>query len=236
MIREAIVLAGGLGTRLSGVIGDLPKALAPVNGRPFLDYQLAYLAFSGVKRVIIAAGYMHQKIMDQYGERFGSLLIDYSVETEPLGTGGALKQAIKLAQYNPVLVLNGDTFFEVELSKFLDFYRRRNAKIAIVTREVENTARYGSVEVEWDGEITAFNEKTETGDKGRINGGIYLIDKNMFLSNDLPDKFSLEKDFFEKVYKSQKIYAMLCRRYFIDIGVPDDYAKTKDDFSYFRYF
>ncbi len=236
MIREAIVLAGGLGTRLSGVIGDLPKALAPVNGRPFLDYQLAYLAFSGVKRVIIAAGYMHQKIMTQYGDRFGSLQLDYSVETEPLGTGGALKQAIQLTKYNPVLVLNGDTFFEVELSKFLDFYRRRNAKIAIVTREVENTSRYGSVEVEWDGEITAFNEKTETGGKGRINGGIYLIDKNVFLNADLPDKFSLEKDFFENVYKSQKIYAMLCRRYFIDIGVPEDYAKTKDDFSYFRYF
>jgi D-glycero-alpha-D-manno-heptose 1-phosphate guanylyltransferase len=236
MIKEAVILAGGFGTRLSSVISDMPKVMAPVNGRPFLDYQLAYLAFSGIKRVIMAVGYKHEMIMQHYGDRFGNIRIEYSIEQEPLGTGGAVKQAFKITQNSPVLVLNGDTFFEIDLSKFHDFYRRRDAKIIMAIREVDDVGRFGAVEVEWDGQITRFHEKSDMRDKGKINGGIYLIDKNFFLNLDLPNKFSLEKDFFEKVYKQQNIYAMTCRRYFIDIGVPDEYARTKDDFSYFRYF
>jgi D-glycero-alpha-D-manno-heptose 1-phosphate guanylyltransferase len=236
MIKEAVILAGGFGTRLSSVISDMPKVMAPVNGRPFLDYQLAYLAFSGIKRVIMAVGYKHEMIMQHYGDRFGNIRIEYSIEQEPLGTGGAVKQAFKIAQNSPVLVLNGDTFFEIDLSKFHDFYRRRDAKIIMAIREVDDVGRFGAVEVEWDGQITRFHEKSDMRDKGKINGGIYLIDKNFFLNLDLPNKFSLEKDFFEKIYKQQSIYAMTCRRYFIDIGVPDEYARTKDDFSYFRYF
>jgi D-glycero-alpha-D-manno-heptose 1-phosphate guanylyltransferase len=236
MIKEAVILAGGFGTRLSSVISDMPKVMAPVNGRPFLDYQLAYLAFSGIKRVILAVGYKHEMIMQHYGDRFGNIRIEYSIEHEPLGTGGAVKQAFKKAENSPVLVLNGDTFFEIDLSKFHDFYRRRDAKIIMAIREVEDVGRFGAVETEWDGQITRFHEKSDRSGRGKINGGIYLIDKNFFLGSDLPDKFSLEKDFFEKVYKQQNIYAMTCRRYFIDIGVPDEYARTKDDFSYFRYF
>jgi D-glycero-alpha-D-manno-heptose 1-phosphate guanylyltransferase len=236
MIKEAVILAGGFGTRLSSVISDMPKVMAPVNGRPFLDYQLAYLAFSGIKRVIMAVGYKHEMIMQHYGDRFGNIRIEYSIEQEPLGTGGAVKQAFKKVRNSPVLVLNGDTFFEIDLSKFHDFYRRRDAKIIMAIREVDDVGRFGAVEVEWDGQITRFHEKSDMGGKGKINGGIYLIDKNFLLELDLPDKFSLEKDFFEKVYKQQNIYAMTCRRYFIDIGVPDEYARTKDDFSYFRYF
>jgi D-glycero-alpha-D-manno-heptose 1-phosphate guanylyltransferase len=181
-------------------------------------------------------GYKHEMIMQHYGDRFGNIRIEYSIEQEPLGTGGAVKQAFKIAQNSPVLVLNGDTFFEIDLSKFHDFYRRRDAKIIMAIREVDDVGRFGAVEVEWDGQITRFHEKSDMRDKGKINGGIYLIDKNFFLNLDLPNKFSLEKDFFEKVYKQQNIYAMTCRRYFIDIGVPDEYARTKDDFSYFRYF
>lgn len=236
MIKEAVILAGGFGTRLSSVISDMPKAMAPVNGRPFLDYQLAYLAFSGIKQVILAVGFKHEKIIGHYGDSFGNIRIEYSVEHEPLGTGGAVKQAIKVAQNSPVLVLNGDTFFEIDLAKFHDFYRRRDAKMVMAIREMEDVSRFGTVDVEWDGQITGFYEKSEKSGKGKINGGIYLIDKNFFLNLDLPNKFSLEKDFFEKIYKQQSIYAMTCRRYFIDIGVPEEYAKTKDDFSYFRYF
>jgi D-glycero-alpha-D-manno-heptose 1-phosphate guanylyltransferase len=236
MIREAIILAGGFGTRLSSVLKDKPKPMAPVNGRPFLDYQLAYLAFAGVNKVIMAVGYLHEQIMEHYGNRFGNIKIDYSIETEPLGTGGAIKLAMMKAESPSVLVLNGDTFFELDLAKFHDFYRQREAKLAIAIREVDDVSRYGGVEVDWDGRITRFYEKSELGGKGKINGGIYLIDKKFLLSQNLPDKFSIEKDLFEKIYQTEKIYAMLCRRYFIDIGVPDEYAKTKDDFSYFRYF
>lgn len=236
MIKEAVILAGGFGTRLSGVLQGTPKPMAPVNGRPFLDYQLAYLAFNGIKKVIFAAGYLHEQITQHYGNRFGDLRIDYSIETEPLGTGGAVKQAFRKTEGITVLVLNGDTLFELDLPKFHDFYRRRETKLAIAMREVDDVSRYGGMEVDWDGQITAFYEKSEAGGKGKINGGIYLIDKNFLLEQDLPAKFSLEKDFFEKVYTQHKIYGMLCRRYFIDIGVPEEYAKTQDDFSYFRYF
>ncbi len=236
MIKEAVVLAGGFGTRLSSVISDLPKAMAPVNGRPFLDYPLAYLAFSGISRVIMAVGYMHKKIMDHYGDRFGNIKIEYSIENEPMGTGGALKQAMMKAQSNTLLALNGDTYFEIDLSKFFDFFRRRHAKVAMAIHEVEDVSRYGAVETEWDGQITAFREKSELSGKGKINGGIYLIDKRFMMELDLPDKFSLEKGFFEKIYQQEKIFAMVCRQYFIDIGVPEEYEKTKDDFSYFRYF
>jgi len=236
MIKEAVILAGGFGTRLSSVLQGTPKPMAPVNGRPFLDYQMAYLAFSGIKKVILAVGYLHEQIVDHYGNGFGNISIDYSIETEPLGTGGAIKKALGLTSANPVLVLNGDTFFELELRKFHDFYRQRDAKLAIAMREVDDVSRYGGIEVDWDGRITRFYEKSELGGKGKINGGIYLINKNFLDTFDLPAKFSLEKDFFEKVYQDHQIYAMLCRRYFIDIGVPEEYSKTKDDFSYFRYF
>lgn len=236
MIKEAVILAGGFGTRLSSVLQGAPKPMAPINGRPFLDYQLAYLAFTGIKKVVLAVGYLHEQIINHYGNRFGNIKIDYSIENEPLGTGGAIKQAMMKAEAATVLVLNGDTLFEVDLAKFHDFYRMRNTNLAIVVREVDDVSRFGTVETDWDGRITAFHEKSLVGGKGKINGGIYLIDRNYLMTQDLPDKFSLEKDFFEKIYLNQNIYAMLCRRYFIDIGVPDEYAKTKDDFSYFRYF
>lgn len=236
MIREAVILAGGFGNRLQGVLQGIPKPMAPVNGRPFLDYLLAYLAFSGINRVVMAVGYLHETIIQHYGNRYGNISLVYSVEKEPLGTGGALKQALPEIHSGQVLVLNGDTFFELDIHKFHDFYLQRKAQIAIAIRESEEAARYGIIETAWDGQITAFHEKSAAAVKGKINGGIYLIDKEFFLGFALPNKFSLEKDFFEKIYTTHKLYAMLCRRYFIDIGVPEDYAKTKDDFSYFSYF
>lgn len=236
MIREAVILAGGLGTRLRSVVSDLPKPMAPVNGRPFLDYQLAYLAFFGVKKVILAVGYLHEKIIQHYGDHFGNLSIEYSIEHEPLGTGGALKLALEKTTVNPILVTNGDTFFELELSKFRDFYRMRDARLTIALREVDDTSRYGKITIDWDGRITEFSEKSEEGGPGFINGGIYLLDKNFFSSFQLPDKFSLERDFLQQIYKTHPIYGMICRKYFVDIGVPEEYERTREDFSYFRYF
>ncbi|HPA13350.1 MAG TPA: nucleotidyltransferase family protein [Bacteroidales bacterium] len=236
MISEAVILAGGFGTRLSSVLQGIPKPMAPVNGRPFLDYQMAYLAFHSIKRVILSVGYLHDQIISHYGNRFGNIDIVYSIEHEPLGTGGAIKKALLESKENPVLVLNGDTFFELDLREFHDFYRRRNTTLTIAMREVNDTSCYGSIEVDWNGRITGFYEKSESGKKGKINGGIYLIDKNFLFGFNLPDKFSIEKDFFEKIYRDHNIYAMLFKNYFIDIGVPEEYSKTKDDFRYFRYF
>lgn len=235
MIKEAIILAGGFGTRLSSVINDLPKSMAPVNGRPFLDYQLDYLDVFGVQRVILSVGHLHEKIMEHYGDRYKDIKIDYSVETEPLGTGGGLKKAIQMAEGPLVIAMNGDTFYEIDFIKFLHIHRGKESKLSIILREVEDVSRYGAIERDEERRITGFFEKNVKSGKGLINGGIYIINKRFFESQNLPDKFSLEKDFFEKIYKTEKIYGVLCRQYFIDIGIPEDYAKAQEDFRDFRY-
>lgn len=236
MIKEAIILAGGLGTRLSSLIKDLPKCMAPVNGKPFLDYQLGYLDVFGIDRVIISVGYLSNVVIDHYGNQFRNMKIDYAIETEPMGTGGGLKIAMEMAEEPLVFVLNGDTFYHIDYMKFLDIHRAKEAKLSMVLREVDNVSRYGCIERNDDRRITAFKEKNQTTGKGLINGGVYIINKKFFLGQGLPDKFSLEKDFFEKIYQTEKIYGILCKQYFIDIGVPEDYEKAQDDFKEFEYF
>lgn len=235
MIKEAIILAGGFGTRLSSVVNDLPKSMAPVNGRPFLDYQLDYLDVFGVERVILSVGHLHEKIMEHYGDRYKNIRIEYSIETEPLGTGGGLKKAMELAEGPLVIAMNGDTFYEIDFIKFLHIHRGKESKLSIILREVEDVSRFGAIERDEERRITGFFEKNVKSGKGLINGGIYIINKRFFESQNLPEKFSLEKDFFEKIYKTEKIYGVLCRQYFIDIGIPEDYAKAQEDFRDFRY-
>ncbi len=235
MIKEAIILAGGFGTRLSSVVNDVPKSMAPVNGRPFLDYQLDYLDVFGVRKVILSIGYLHEKIMKHYGNQYKDIEIDYAIETEPLGTGGGLKKAMAMAEGPLVIGMNGDTFYEIDFMKFLHIHRGKESKFSMVLRELEDVSRYGSVERDEDRRITGFFEKNHKSGKGLINGGVYIINKRFFDSQNLPDKFSLEKDFLEQIYKKEKIYGILCRQYFIDIGVPEDYAKAQEDFKDFRY-
>ncbi len=236
MIKEAIILAGGFGTRLSSVVSDVPKSMAIVNGKPFLDYQFDYLEVFGVERVILSVGYMYEKIIAHYGHHYKDIKLDYAIENEPLGTGGGLMLAMALAHGPLTYVLNGDTFYEVDYKRLLDMHRSNESKLSIVLREVNDVSRYGCVERDENRLITGFWEKGEKAGKGFINGGIYIINKRFFDSQNLPDKFSLEKDFFEKIYKKEKIYGLLCRQYFIDIGVPEDYAKAQDDFKDFEYF
>nr|NQU90086.1 NTP transferase domain-containing protein [Bacteroidota bacterium] len=236
MIKEAIILAGGLGTRLSGVLKDIPKAMAPVNGKPFLDYQLDYLDVFSIDHIIISVGHLREQIMDHYGDRYKNMHIEYVVEEEPMGTGGGLKLAMEKVTGNTVYVLNGDTFYHIDYQKFLDIHYAKESKLSIVLRELDNVSRYGSIERDEDRSITGFFEKSQKQGKGFINGGVYLMSKPFFKSQNLPDKFSLEKDFFEKIYLTDKIYGILCRQYFIDIGVPEDYEKAQDDFKDFEYF
>lgn len=235
MIKEAIILAGGFGTRLSSVVSDVPKSMAPVNGRPFLDYQLDYLDVFGIQKVILSVGYLHEKIMDHYGNQYRDISIEYCIEEEPLGTGGGLKKAMAMAEGPLVIAMNGDTFYEIDFIKFLHIHRGKESKLSLVLREVDDVSRYGSIERDEDRRITGFFEKNQKSGKGFINGGIYIINKRFFENQNLPDKFSLEKDFFEKIYKKEKIYGILCRQYFIDIGVPEDYAKAQKDFKDFRH-
>jgi D-glycero-alpha-D-manno-heptose 1-phosphate guanylyltransferase len=236
MIKEAIILAGGMGKRLRSVVPDLPKSMAPVNGKPFLDYQFDYLDVFGIDRIILSVGYMHEKIMSHYGHQYKNIRLDYAIEKEPLGTGGALKHAMEMVKVPLVFVLNGDTFFQIDYKKFVDIHRSKESKMTIVLREVEDVSRYGCIERNENRLITGFWEKGQKSGKGYINGGVYIINKRFFQKQNLPEKFSLEKDFFEEIYKKEKIYGLLCRQYFIDIGIPEDYAKAQDEFKDFEYF
>jgi D-glycero-alpha-D-manno-heptose 1-phosphate guanylyltransferase len=234
-VPEAIILAGGLGTRLSSVVKDTPKSMALVNGRPFLEYLLDYLEVYDINHVILSVGYKHKDILDHFGKQYKSIQLEYAIEDEPLGTGGGIKKAFDLIHGNKALVFNGDTMFRIDLIRLFDFHSSRLSKFSLVLREVEDVSRYGSVEGDENRKITAFNEKGEKSGKGLINGGVYLVSKSFFQIHDFPKKFSIEKDCFEKMVDSFPFYGLICRQYFIDIGIPEDYQKAQDDFKEFIY-
>lgn len=232
MIKEAIILAGGFGTRLKGVIGDdIPKPMAPVSGRPFLEYLLTYLDKWGVERVVMATGYMHDVVSEHFGNRFKDIEIVYSVEDKPLGTGGAVKKAMEYVNGYSVYVLNGDTYFDVNLWKLENFHRAREADICITLRKVGDVSRYGAVKINLENRIEQFTEKGKETGMGFINGGTYIITRKTFLDLDLPDSFSLEKDYFEKYYEQQMMFGVRCFSFFLDIGIPEDYQEAQDAFE-----
>jgi len=227
---EAIILAGGYGTRLRPAVADLPKSMANINGRPFLEFLLDRLILSGIEHVILSVGYMHELIVDHFKDVYKELRISYAIESEPLGTGGGIKMAMKLASSENVLVLNGDTLFLLDLNSFIDFHISRKSLFSLALREVESASRYGSVTINSDGRITGFAEKNSSENAGLINAGIYLISRKYFVDYPLPETFSLEKDFIEKIYQENEIYGFPDSGYFIDIGIPEDYARAQTEF------
>jgi len=232
MIKEAIILAGGFGTRLREVIGDdIPKPMAPVNEHPFLEYLLNYLDKWGVEKVVMAVGYKHEVVEEYFKDRYLEIEIVYSVEDEPLGTGGAVKKAMEYINGYACYVINGDTYFDVNLWKMGNFQRAKEADACMAMRKVPEVSRYGTVKIELGNRIIEFAEKgAETG-MGFINGGTYVLVRKNFLDLDLPDKFSLEKDYFEKYYTKQRIFGVRCYSFFLDIGIPEDYEEAGDAFD-----
>jgi D-glycero-alpha-D-manno-heptose 1-phosphate guanylyltransferase len=233
MLKEALILAGGLGTRLQSVVSDLPKPMAQVAGKPFVEYILQYLKEFGVERVVFSIGYKAEVFQKYFGKNYQGIELEYVIENEPLGTGGALKLALEHCLHNDVLVLNGDTFFNIELDDLWIFHQLHQADFTMALREVENASRYGTVQLNENGKITAFIEKTGKEEEGVINAGIYILNKTVFKKYPLPEKFSLEKDFFEKHLTELGLYGCICEGYFIDIGIPEDYKKAQDDFKTF---
>lgn len=227
--KEVIILAGGFGTRLQGVVKDVPKPMAPVNGRPFLTYILDYLIEYQYNKVILSVGYLHEKIEEYFGHQYKSLEIDYAVEMEPLGTGGGIAYAMSKCSSDNVLVINGDTMFKVNLTEFEHFYAAKNCLLSIVLREVEDVSRYGSVTIGNNNMIILFSEKGISAGHGFINGGIYMINRALFDKYPQPKKFSFEKDLMEKYYTRELFYAMPSDGYFIDIGIPEDYARAQNE-------
>ncbi|MEN8225252.1 MAG: nucleotidyltransferase family protein [Bacteroidota bacterium] len=232
MIKEAIILAGGFGTRLREVIGDdIPKPMAPVNGQPFLTYLMSYLDKWGVSRVVMATGYKHEVIEEFFKDRYKDIEIVYSVEDEPLGTGGAVKKAMEYINGPSCYVINGDTYFDANLWKLANYCHSKEADACIAMRKVGDVSRYGTIKIDLENRVQNFTEKGSQTGMGFINGGTYILIRKTFLGLDLPDKFSLEKDYFEKYYKKQRIFGVRCFSYFLDIGIPEDYEEAADAFD-----
>ena len=231
MTSEAIILAGGLGTRLQGVIDNMPKSMAPVAGRPFLEYQLDHLDKWGLKRVVLSVGYNSDKIMAHFGHSYRSLTIEYAVEEEPLDTGGAILNAMGKIHGLTAFIFNGDTFFDVNLQRLEDFRHIKETDLCMSLRFENDTSRYGKVEFDNNNRITAYLEKGESSGEGYINGGIYLVRKDYLMNFGLPEKFSMEKDFFQRYYPTEEFYGLRCFSYFRDIGIPEDYKKAQDEFA-----
>ena len=224
-VFDAIVLAGGLGTRLRSAVPDRPKPLAPVAGKPFLDYLLSHLAQVGVRRVILSIGYLGEQIKQRYGHHHGQLSIVYCEEDQPLGTGGALKQALALSTTSYTLALNGDTLLQFDPRPFLQACQASQQKLGIVTRPVGDTARYGRCTLEQD-TIASFGEKGTAG-PGLINAGVYCLRRDLFDAFDLPARFSFESDVIEPHLQTLRPLGCQTDAYFIDIGVPEDFARAQ---------
>ena len=224
---EAIVLAGGFGTRLQSVVNYVPKPMAPIGDIPFLEYILKYLQKNNINRVILSVGYKWEIIKEYFGNKFENIELIYSIEYEPLGTGGAIKKAIQLVQNNKIYIINGDTFFNVDLSSLK---LENNNKLQLSLKKMYDFDRYGCVEIK-DDLVVKFTEKKYQ-QEGNINGGIYLISKEIFTSFNLENKFSFE-EFMEENVNKLKITAEIFKDYFIDIGIPEDYEKAKNEIKDF---
>jgi len=227
-VKEAIVLAGGFGTRLRAVVSDVPKPMAPINDRPFLELVLDQCQKYGIEKVVLAVGFKREVIMQHFGEAYKGMTIEYSIEEDALGTGGGILQAAQLLGEEPFLVLNGDTLFKVDLQALAQFYTDKEADMAIALCQMKDFDRYGVVELDTKGRITAFREKQYQAE-GDINAGVYVLNKQILLDSNLPQKFSFEKDFMEAFVEAYRFYGMPTTNYFIDIGIPTDYAKAQED-------
>ncbi len=229
MLEEAIILAGGLGTRLRKVVKNVPKPMAEINRKPFLEYLLMYLANFKIKKIILAVGYKYEIILKYFGNTYQHMKLIYSVEEELLGTGGAIKKALSFAETPTILVLNGDTFFKINLFEFWNFHIIKQADLSIALKSMKNFDRYGTVKIDKENRIIGFEEKSFK-KEGLINGGFYLLNKKILEELPLPEKFSFEKDFLEKYYRKFKFYGLPFDEYFIDIGTPEHYQKACSEF------
>lgn len=226
---DAIILAGGLGTRLRPVVDDVPKCLAPVCGKPFLHYLFSYLQKEGIRRIILSLGYLHEKVEQWVEQGDYDLEYIYSIEDTPLGTGGAIKRALSHVQSEQVMILNGDTFFHINLPIFHMAHLASGATLSLALKPMEDFDRYGNVIIDADGYISHFREKQYCA-QGLINGGVYLMQTRNDWMEQLPDTFSFETEVLQPHARRKEIHGYTNNGYFIDIGIPSDYEKANNDF------
>jgi len=227
---ECIVLAGGLGTRLRSVVSNLPKCMAPIAGNPFLYYIFKYLECQKIEHIILSVGHKYEAIEEWVQQNTWPVQISYAIEKEPLGTGGAIKLALTQAKEEQVFVINGDTFFEVDLNALYFDHIEVNADLSVALKPMEKFERYGNVVLDKENRIISFMEKQYC-KKGQINGGTYIINRDGSLLNGLGLKFSFETEVLQKRFTDHYFYGKLYDGYFIDIGIPEDFNKANVEFK-----
>lgn len=230
-VTTAVILAGGLGTRLRNVVPDVPKPMADIGGRPFLERQIDYWIAQGVERFVLSVGYRREVIMDHFGTSYRDCQIEYAVEESPLGTGGGLLLAVNhLNRKGPFLLLNGDTYFEVSLQQMLAFHARHDSEWTFSLFRAREPGRYMGMEVGPDGRILLLD--SGTGKPGRLaNGGVYIVEQGVFSRNgwEAGMSLSLENEILPGLFRaSARLFGCECDGRFIDIGVPDDYFRATD--------
>jgi D-glycero-alpha-D-manno-heptose 1-phosphate guanylyltransferase len=230
---EAIILAGGLGTRLAGRLAGVPKPMAPINGRPFLEILLQQLASGGFTRVLLSVGYLHSVIEEHFGTSFGGIHIEYMIEDKPLGTGGAIRASLVRAAEDSVedsiLVLNGDTFLDADYAQMMRFHAEAGATMTMAVTHQANVARYGAVVIR-DSRIVGFEEKGNPGpgrSSGWINAGAYVLDWNLQWPRALGEKFSFETEFLAPEIARLAPLAFEVNGFFLDIGVLEDLDRAQ---------
>lgn len=223
---DALILAGGLGTRLRAVVPDLPKPMAPLCGRPFLEILLGSLRRKGVTRAVLSLGYMADTVVKHFGPRYGTLEIAYEIEDRPLGTGGAIFRGLKRCTSDAVLVVNGDTFLDIELHLLTQAWAHHQRPM-IVGVQAQDTARYGRLEIT-AGRLSRFVEKGIAG-PGLINTGHYVLPRWFFDGIELPESFSFESDLLAPRLSTLDMRSFETQGRFIDIGVPEDYARAQTE-------
>ena len=227
---EAIILAGGLGTRLRSRIRDVPKSMAPVVGRPFLEILLDRLIDQGCDRFILSVGYLRQVIIDAFGEDYRGVPLRYAVEDIPLGTGGAIQLALKHVVEPSVLVLNGDTYLDANLAAMLSLHASAGRPMTMAVTRVPDVARYGGVTID-EGQVTGFIEKGQFGE-GWINGGVYILDSTFPWPENLETPFSFETDVLVPHVNQLHPAAFTCDGQFLDIGVPEDLDRAEVELTF----
>jgi len=233
----AVILAGGLGTRLRPVVADRPKVLAPVLQRPFVTYLLDQLAAAGLRRVVFLTGYRAEQIEQELGGSHAGMKLLYSREKKPLGTAGALRAALPYLTTRNILLLNGDSYCHVDLTAFADFHSQQRADLSLVITAVPDSGRYGQVVLAADNRLDGFAEKLQAGVRGQsgwINAGIYLLRRSLVEEIPQGRAVSLERELLPNWIageQGRRVFGFRCPGPFLDIGTPESYAAAESFFS-----
>ncbi len=229
---EPIILAGGKGTRLQSVVKDRPKVLALVRNRPFLSYLFDVLVLAGFGKVTLSTGYLGEMVEAEFGPAYKGMHLNYCREPFPLGTGGGLRRTLSLVKSDKVLVLNGDSFVDVNLLDFLEQSYEAESCASLVLKKVIDSSRFGLVELSGDNLVTKFSEKCKDGGAGLINAGIYYFDKTVVMQRlQLDEEASLERSVLQPLAEEGLLHGVVTDGQFIDIGLPDSYAEAESFFE-----